>query len=174
MLKNKLPIVVAVLFLLVGCSSSSKEKERILIKNNQGIFFNVDNELYPVYSLETLNSSEVGGEVKEDERLKEDLLEIFYNGKQESKIPVNELVVNSELKLLLNKNFKKPVKINAIYFDGDRTIIIPFEWEDNNYVQFDINNLKKDIVYNFQISYMKQDEGIVNDIETYFFSVLFK
>ena len=58
MLKNKLPIVVAVLFLLVGCSSSSKEKERILIKNNQGIFFNVDNELYPVYSLETLNSSE--------------------------------------------------------------------------------------------------------------------
>ncbi len=177
MLENRLRRIILTtiaLIFLFGCSSSNIKEDQIQIHNNQGIFFNKDNELFPVYSLKTLDSSYLIGSEIDDESLRNSLLEIFYNGKEGLDIPINELSVNQELKIFLNKNFKKPIMINTIYSDTEREIIIPYEWEEENYVQFDVNNLKKNMVYTFQITYIKQDENIIKNIETYIFSIIFK
>ncbi|NLC54687.1 MAG: hypothetical protein GX769_02235 [Erysipelothrix sp.] len=177
MLKDRLrriALTAMVLIFLFGCSSLNFEENQIQIHNNQGIFFNKDNELFPIYSLKSLDSSDLIGSELDDESLKDSLLEIFYNGKEGLDIPINELSVNQELKIFLNKNFKKPIMINVIYSDTEREIIIPYEWEDENYVQFDVNNLKRNVVYTFQVTYIKQDDNVIKNIETYIFPVIFK
>lgn len=147
---------VALLILLSGCRSLPTEDNHVRLHSNQGIFFNKDHELFPIYSLKLLDSSNLIGQQLNDETLRESLIEIFYNEREKMDIPVNELKVNQELKLHLNKNFKKPLIVNTIYSDQQKKIIIPYEWENEEYVQFDVNDLKKHVVYTFQVTYISQ------------------
>lgn len=168
----RLPLTILLLLFLFGCNTTTNENNIVQMKNNQGIYFSSSNTLYPVYSLKALDTSGLIGESQNDTDLERTLLMTFYKEK-ELKIPINELSINAEAKLFLNKNFKKPIHVNIIYSDLEREVIIPYNWEED-YVQFDINNFKTDVVYTFQISYIKKESNAINHIETYMFSIIFK
>lgn len=156
-LKHIIILMTSFLILLSGCS---QEDKTFSLKENEGIYFNTDNNLFPIYSLATIDTSDLASESL--------LLETFYNEKQTLNIPMNELIVQGDLELLLNKKFTNPVLVNVIYSDEEKEIVIPSEWKNDDTVKISINNLTKDVVYTFQVSYLAPE------IETYMFSIIFK
>ncbi|MFV0255660.1 MAG: hypothetical protein ACK5G7_05995 [Erysipelotrichaceae bacterium] len=177
MLKNKKYIIGILTFLLIifiGCYASGSFQSRIELQNNQGIFFNTNNELFPIYYLQPLDNTDlIGKEVFNDDFV----YSLFGNYRSDNvvvDIPINILSINDELKIHLNKNFEKPLSLHIIYENEFRTAIIPFEWTEGNYIQFDIMNLEKDMLYTFQVSYIQTEESLAKNIETYIFRVIFK
>ncbi|MFV0255362.1 MAG: hypothetical protein ACK5G7_04470 [Erysipelotrichaceae bacterium] len=181
MLKNKKYIIGILTFLLIifiGCYASGSFQSRIELQNNQGIFFNTNNELFPIYYLQPLDTSDLivrGLEEMDEDQLDPYLLgEFFTINNKGFDIPINEIKVGNQLKIYLNKNFEKPLLLHIIYENEFRTAIIPFEWTEGNYIQFDIINLEKDMLYTFQVTYARQEEGIIRNFETYLFRAIFK
>lgn len=163
-------LIVILMFLMVGCNTNGKNN--ITMQDNHGMFINDENILYPIYSSIAIDSANLIGLA--NEKLESAILGNFYTQKEKLNIPINELTIKGNAKLLLNKNFKKPIFINVIYSDGEKEIIVPFEWKNDDYIQFDINNLKKNTVYTFQISYMSKNDDVLNKIESYMFAIVFK
>ncbi|MDY6062478.1 MAG: hypothetical protein SPI53_01595 [Erysipelotrichaceae bacterium] len=163
-------LIVILMFLMVGCNTNGKNN--ITMQDHHGMFINDENILYPIYSSIAIDSANLIGLA--NEKLESAILGNFYTQKEKLNIPINELTIKGNAKLLLNKNFKKPIFINVIYSDGEKEIIVPFEWKNDDYIQFDINNLKKNTVYTFQISYMSKNDDVLNKIESYMFAIVFK
>ncbi len=176
MLRNKvyrLLNLTILLFLLSGCIKD-QQKDSFQMVNNQGIFFNVDNSIIPVYSLIAIDNTDFIGTSLSSAEIQSMLLSGYYNEKEKIDLPVNELSVGESAQIFFNKNFEKPVFMHIICSDSTGAIITPYLWESEPYVQFDIHNLKKDIEYTFQVSYIKQTESEITNIETYIFRIIFK
>lgn len=166
-LKQLLYIFISIIIVLMfGLDMKFK-----CVDNHKTIIFNkTNNQLLPLDEVLIKETKDLMTEHFSLGEINSQIIELFkYH--ETLKLPNNKIKVTSDSSLYIEKPNYKYDYLNITYGDGDKIISVPYKWENNKAVNFDLSVLNKNKLHMFQIIFINQYD--LDNSETYLFKLSF-